>query len=84
MAVFLKGLIQLAAAGVKALEGRPRGVQSHSGRAAELWRGLIDHVGQETDLFMGFRIGELIGIAEAVHQSGWPAQPLLLRPSRLT
>src|SRR5262245_51838818 len=81
VADFLKGLIHLAAAGVKALEGRPRGVQSHSGRAAELWRGVSHHLGPETDLFMGFRIGELIGIAEAIHHSGWPAQPFPLKPT---
>ena len=36
VAAFLKGLIQLAAAGVKHGEGRPVGVKSHAGRAAEL------------------------------------------------
>ena len=38
VADFLKGLIKLAAAGVKALEGKAEGVRSHAGRAAELWR----------------------------------------------
>src|SRR5438105_1185218 len=38
VADFLKGLIKLAAAGVKDLEGRPAGVQSHACRAAALWR----------------------------------------------
>lgn len=33
---FLKGLIKLAAAGVKAREGRPAGVRQHALRAAEL------------------------------------------------
>jgi uncharacterized protein len=33
---FLKGLIKLAAAGVKAHEGRPEGVKLHAARAAEL------------------------------------------------
>jgi hypothetical protein len=34
---FLKGLIKLAAAGVKAREGRPAGVQNHAARAEELF-----------------------------------------------
>ena len=40
VADFLKGLIKLAAAGVKAREGRPAGVRQHAQRAAELFRGL--------------------------------------------
>ena len=36
MADFLKGLIKLAAAGVKAREGNPRGVQRHADRAKVL------------------------------------------------
>jgi len=41
---FLKALIQLAAAGVKHLERKPAGVNSHACRAAELcmeWPGLL-------------------------------------------
>lgn len=34
---FLKGLIKLAAAGVKAYEQRPAGVRRHAQRALELW-----------------------------------------------
>lgn len=37
---FLKGLIKLAAAGVKAYEGRPAGVRRHAARALALWRPL--------------------------------------------
>jgi hypothetical protein len=40
VADFLKGLIKLAAAGVKAREGRVAGVRMHAQRAAELFRGL--------------------------------------------
>lgn len=74
---FLKGLIKLAAAGVKALEGKAAGVQSHSGRAAELWRKMIR---APHDQFMGFRIGELIDLADDIRQKGWPAQPPRLVP----
>ena len=78
---FLKGLIKLAAAGVKALEGRPEGVRSHSGRAAELWRSVMRSFGTVDDLFTGFRTKELIGVAEEIRQQGWPSQPPLLIPT---
>jgi uncharacterized protein len=78
---FLKGLIKLAAAGVKALEGNPEGVRSHSGRVAVLWQGVIRSLETEQDLFMGFRIRDLIITAELVHKNGWPVQPPLLVPA---
>jgi uncharacterized protein len=40
MADFLKGLIKLAAAKVKQLEGRPEGVKRHLGRSRELLEAL--------------------------------------------
>jgi len=43
MADFLKGLIALAAAGVKLREGRERGVRRHAARA----QALFDHVTEE-------------------------------------
>jgi hypothetical protein len=76
VADFLKGLIHLAAAGVKALEGKPEGVKSHSSRAAELWRTL--EPGHAS--FMGFPVGELIRVAETIRQNGWPDQPPCLIP----
>jgi hypothetical protein len=78
VADFLKGLIKLAAAGVKAREGTPEGVKSHSTRATELWRTTI-HSGR--DIFMGFRISELIAMAEMIQRNGWPATPPLLVPT---
>ena len=81
VADFLKGLIRLAAAGVKAVEGKPAGVKSHSSRAAELWRSVHRCLPTEDDSFMGFRVSELIRLAEQVHQRGWPGQPPLLVPS---
>jgi hypothetical protein len=79
VADFLKGLIKLAAAGVKALEGVPEGVKSHSRRAAELWR----RVSPETKegRFMGFQIAELIGMAATVCRNGWPDRPPRLTPA---
>jgi hypothetical protein len=81
VADFLKGLIHLAAGGVKALEGKPGGVKSHSSRAAELWGTTIRSLEPEQDLFMGFRVSDLIRVAETIRQNGWPAEPLLLMPS---
>jgi hypothetical protein len=77
VADFLKGLIKLAAAGVKALEGKPADVKSHSDRAAELWRGVV----VEQEYFMGLRIKELIEAAEGTSKNGWPTEPPLLRPT---
>ena len=81
VADFLKGLIKKAAAGVKALEEMPEGVKSHSGRAAELWRGVVRSLKTEHDFFMGFRISELIEVAEEIYRQGWPSQPPLLMPT---
>jgi uncharacterized protein len=75
---FLKGLIKLAAAGVKYCEGKPAGVTSHSCRAAQLWRDVAR--GLKTDMFLGFRLQELVQAAEAICASGWPASPPLLVP----
>lgn len=76
VADFLKGLIKLAAAGVKHLEGVPAGVRSHAQRAAELWRA------QEAEKFLGLRRAALIEAAEQIARAGWPAQPVLLVPCR--
>jgi hypothetical protein len=78
---FLKGLIKLAAAGVKHREGNPRGVRSHAGRAAELWRAVAGSLGAGQNLFLGLRIGELIAAAEGACRQGWPAPPPLLLPT---
>jgi hypothetical protein len=79
VADFLKGLIRLAAGGVKALEGKPEGVTSHSHRAAEFWRKVFQKT--KEDVFMGLRLGELIGTAEMVHKDGWPAKSPVLLPA---
>jgi uncharacterized protein len=80
VADFLKGFIKLAAAGVKHLEGRPAGVKSHACRAAELWREVARSVGTSDRLFLGFRLGELIALAEAVCREGWPEPAPVLVP----
>jgi predicted metal-dependent hydrolase len=59
---FLKGLIKLAAAGVKVREGRRRGVVDHARAAAELFR----RIGNSDERYFGLRLGELVDFAEAV------------------
>jgi len=76
----LKGLIKLAAAGVKHRQGTPRGVKSHACRAAELFRTVARSLGAGQNLCLGFRIADLIELADAVCRAGWPEQPPLLRP----
>ncbi len=73
---FIKGLIKLAAAGVKSLEEKPDGVKSHIRRAAEL----LKTVESQRDAFMGFRVRDLVELAEAIRDHGWPPQPPCLRP----
>jgi hypothetical protein len=73
LADFLKGLIKLAAAGVKHLEGRPRGVRSHACRAVALWRNVVSSLPAAQDLFLGLRLATLLDLAEAVCRAGWPA-----------
>lgn len=55
---FLRGLIKLAAAGVKVREGQPKGVRSHAERAAQLFRQLVG------GHFMGLALPDLIAFAE--------------------
>jgi uncharacterized protein len=74
MADFLKGLIHLAAAGVKYREAVPQGVTNHARRAADLWRG----TGQ--GCLLGLQLAELITLAEAAEALGWPETPPLLLP----
>jgi len=56
LADFLKGLIKLAAAGVKAREGRANGVRRHAARAHELFA----HVSSSHKTALGLEITQLI------------------------
>ena len=86
-AVFLKGLIHLAAAGVKVREGLPAGVLSHARRAEELFQQLtaLPHE-------FGLSLDQLTAYARdiAIRSGSWPAQqgspvavifPFLLHPA---
>ena len=63
---FLKSLIKLAAAGVKAREGRPAGVARHGARAAGLFRGVHGQISGAT--YLGLDVGELIEFAERLER----------------
>ena len=52
---FLKGLIHMAAAGVKARERRPQGIQRHAIRATELLHQTASEVGPGHRRYMGWR-----------------------------
>ena len=62
-AAFLKGLIKLAAAGVKSREARAAGVRQHALRAAELFR---EVQGSDRPRMFGLPLADLIAAAEAV------------------
>jgi hypothetical protein len=70
---FLKALIQLAVAGVKALQQMPEGMRTHAARAAELLR---DNPGTSD---LGLWIRDLIALANEVCERGWPSATPILR-----
>ncbi len=79
VADFLKGLIKLAAAGVKDREGRPAGVQSHAHRAADLF-GKVVRALEGQDVFMGLRLTAMIELAETLGRCGWPTTSPIILP----
>ena len=62
---FVKGLIKLAAAGVKAREGRANGVQRHAQRAEQLIR-LTAGLSKAGEQYAGLELQELIRISQAL------------------
>ena len=60
VADFLKGLIKLAAAGVKAREGQPVGVVRHSRRAVELFESVRSKQFDRPLLYAGLSLDQLI------------------------
>ncbi len=61
---FLKGLIKLAAAGVKVREGRPEGVRRHAARAAELFASVQARLGEKTAGYFGLAFADLLAAAK--------------------
>lgn len=60
---FLKGLIRLAAAGVKAREGTPEGVRSHGAKARQLFEEVAGRVSGAAPRCLGLPLGVLIAAA---------------------
>jgi uncharacterized protein len=65
---FLKGLIKLAAAGVKVRQGQPRGIASHATGAAELFRDIARQLGGEDAAYLGLRLRDLIAFAQQIER----------------
>lgn len=81
VADFLKGLIDLAASGVKHLEGRLDGAKNHAHRAGDLWQRVpVAGEGKE-GTFLGFYMRDLIALAESIERNGWPKSPPILMPT---
>jgi predicted metal-dependent hydrolase len=66
IADFLKGLIKLAAAGVKVREGQSRGVRSHAANAATLFRCTAERLSRTDARYLGLRVDEMIAFAESI------------------
>jgi len=66
LADFLKGLIKMAAAGVKAREGRVEGVRRHALRANKLFRQTANSSQNSPDRYLGLRLDCLIEATDNV------------------
>ena len=66
---FCKGLIKLAAAGVKAREGRTVGVERHALRAKQLFDAVAAQLGDREQPFMGLLLQTLADYAQALIDS---------------
>jgi hypothetical protein len=71
---FLKGLIKLAAAGVKVREGRADGVVSHARRAADLFRQTAAALGEEAT-YLGLGLRDLLDFSRAAEAQAAAAGP---------
>ena len=67
-AEMLKGLIKLAAAGVKVREGREAGVKRHARRAAELMGNVRAEI--QAPRYLGLDLDRLIALAKNLEQRG--------------
>jgi uncharacterized protein len=76
---FLKGLIKLAAAGVKAREGRPPGVARHARRAQELFQSVSTALAPEHQ-HLGLDLAELTEMAGTLAENTTLAEPQPLLP----
>lgn len=79
LATFLRGLIKLAAAGVKVRQRRSKGVRIHSRRAENHFREVQKQLGPAVKYYMGLSLDELIAFAQEIyvqadHLAGNPHQ----------
>jgi predicted metal-dependent hydrolase len=65
---FFKGLIKLAAAGVKVREGKPHGVISHAARAADLFWKIDQALGGHGVRYLGLPLHDLLRYTERISQ----------------
>jgi predicted metal-dependent hydrolase len=77
VADFLKGLIKLAAAGVKLRQGVPRGVAAHAAGAAELFRQTAAALGANGARLAGLALDDLLDFAARAERlaANVPDQP---------
>ncbi len=71
---FLKGLIKLAAAGVKHREGRGEGVRRHAARAAELFEAVAETTSAVK--YAGLDMARLLALANKLEEHVKPVEPL--------
>jgi hypothetical protein len=74
VADFLKGLIKLAAAGVKMREGKPHGVVNHAARAADLFWRIDQYYGGKGACFLGLSLRELIDFTDLIGRKALSAR----------
>lgn len=65
---FLRGLIKLAAAGVKVRQGQPRGVVSHATGAAVHFHDIARQLGGEDAVYLGIRLRDLLAFARQIEE----------------
>jgi hypothetical protein len=70
---FIKALIKLAAAGVKAREGRPAGVARHAARAAALFTNVREKEVPAT--YLGLDVDRLIAVAKSLAREPIASEP---------
>jgi uncharacterized protein len=70
---FLKALIKLGAAGVKAREGRPEGWRRHLRRAYELLAQTQKRVGPDAPRYFGLILADLLAAVAQARDDGPPA-----------
>jgi uncharacterized protein len=80
---FVKGLIKLAAAGVKAREGRPIGVRRHAARALELFQLTRERVGPAVRRYWGLELEVLLAVAAEVRDAGALSDAAELAPVKI-